>query len=172
MWEVKNWCGQVIPERSRELRSEVCLWFWQENYPKPNKGPYGLRNWVGVGPLWEGSQASRVSSVTQAMPWSALGAREFFLSVHVHCIQTYLLFFFLLFGGPIAYAVPRPGIRSELQLQPAPPLQGDARALTHCARLGIEPASHRAFGLEKPYGPRVGGPGLVLPPAWHLGLTT
>ena len=32
------------------------------------------------------------------------------------------MFFFFLFGHPAAYGVPRPGIRSELQLQPKPQL--------------------------------------------------
>ena len=42
--------------------------------------------------------------------------------------------FFFLFGRPVAYGVPRSGIRSKLQLQPC-------SNATHCAGPGIEPAS-------------------------------
>ena len=45
--------------------------------------------------------------------------------------------FFFSFGCPAAYGVPRPGIRSEPQLQLMP--QPDH--LTHCAGPGIEPVS-------------------------------
>ena len=42
---------------------------------------------------------------------------------------------------PLAYGVPRPGIRSEPQLWPAPQLCGSAGYLTHCTGPGIESAS-------------------------------
>ena len=61
------------------------------------------------------------------------------------------LFFF--FGCLSAYGVPRPGIRSEPQLQP------DATAampdpLTHCVRTGIEPVFLHCRDATDPLGPQ------------------
>ena len=47
--------------------------------------------------------------------------------------------FFAFFGHPMAYGIPRPGIRSELQLRAMPQLY-NAGSLTRCAGVGIEPA--------------------------------
>lgn len=60
--------------------------------------------------------------------------------VFVCLFVCFLGFFFFIFGHPATYGFLRPGVRSELQLQPTPPL-GNARSLTHCPGLGIEHTS-------------------------------
>ena len=47
---------------------------------------------------------------------------------------------FFFFGHPVAYGVPRPGIRSNPQLRPMPQLQ-ELKSLNHCAGPGIQSAS-------------------------------
>ena len=50
-------------------------------------------------------------------------------------VDFFLFFLFFFFGLPVAYGIPRPGIRSELQLQTMPQLQ-QCVSLIHCAGLG------------------------------------
>ena len=53
----------------------------------------------------------------------------------------FFFFFFFFYFWPLhTYGVPRPGIRSEVQLPSIPQLQ-PRLALTHCGGLGIKPAS-------------------------------
>ena len=49
-------------------------------------------------------------------------------------VQLFFFFFFFFFGHPAAYGIPRPGIKSELEVQPTPQLR-------HCTRLGSEAMS-------------------------------
>ena len=53
------------------------------------------------------------------------------------------------FGPPVAYEV-RPGIRSNCTCSLHSGSCGNARSLTHCARLGIEPASQCSQDTANP----------------------
>lgn len=65
--------------------------------------------------------------------------------------------FFFPFGCPQACGVSGPGMRSEPssdQLQPMPQLCATWDPLTHCARLGIEPASWHSRDTADPVAPQ------------------
>ena len=62
-------------------------------------------------------------------------------------------FCFLFFGFPSEYAVPAPGIRSQLQLRPAATPAKMPDPLTHCARPGIKPESWRGRDTVDPVAP-------------------
>ena len=59
--------------------------------------------------------ASRNSKVP---PVLHLSTSHYRLSNPLHCLPSAFFFFFFFFGCPMAYGVPRPEIRSKLQLQP------------------------------------------------------
>ena len=65
----------------------------------------------------------------------------------------FVCLFVFFFGHHSAYGVPRPGIRSELQLWPMPQLW-QCGILTHCARPGVKPASQCSRDTTKPIAPQ------------------
>ena len=73
--------------------------------------------------------------------WATLwerGLHAVFLSCFLKSFA--FLFFFFFFGCPLAYGVPRPGIRSQPQLQPSPSA-AMLDLLTYCVELGMDPVS-------------------------------
>ena len=79
--------------------------------------------------------------------------RGLFIFIYFLVFSSFLLLLLIgilfFFGCPVAYEVPRPGIRYEPQLWPRPQLY-NAGSLTHCAGLGIKPASQHSQDATDP----------------------
>ena len=93
---------------------------------------------------WKSDTVHSISGVVLALSFI------FLFSV---LIMASLFFSFSFFCCPVACGVPMPGIRSKLSCELSHSC-GNARFLTHCARLGIEPKSQHSQVAPDPVAPQ------------------